>query len=260
MSRRVVVHAGFHKTGTTSVQAFLHRNGKHLWPRVALVLPARLRKDVSQHATTYARLGGVERLDDFAADLSRLLRDIDLGEKRALLISDENLCGAMPGAGVTGYGACPDLMERIADVVHAVIDEEADLRFVFTTRDRDAWRQSLWLHNLRHARMRDDFDTFTASLDEMAEFDTVLEAVRARLPHPVIAVPLETVGSDPAGPARAVLDELDLPAPLRARLEPVGVAQRGVHPALAAQLLTLNRSGLDDEVVRARKAALTDDG
>jgi hypothetical protein len=36
MGRRIVVHAGFHKTGTTSAQAFLAENGPVLWPVMAL--------------------------------------------------------------------------------------------------------------------------------------------------------------------------------------------------------------------------------
>ena len=40
--RRIVLHAGFHRTGTTSAQKTLRLNGSALWPRMALELPHRM--------------------------------------------------------------------------------------------------------------------------------------------------------------------------------------------------------------------------
>ena len=38
MPGRIVIHAGFHKTGTTTVQRFLKENSETLWPLTAIGL------------------------------------------------------------------------------------------------------------------------------------------------------------------------------------------------------------------------------
>ena len=230
MNRRVVVHAGFHKTGTTSLQQFLYKNGKHLWPKTAMVLPFKLRETASTQSLRYSRDPDPETLDAFAADLRAILSQLDLGPNRPVIISDENLSGHIPGRhGTTGYDQCPALIERLVDVVREVLDEDADLRFVFTTRDRDSWLRSVWMHNLMRWRLTLDFDDFVASLGPMSDLDAVTRAVR---------------------------DELGLAPEVRDKLTPTGIAMRGPHPALARLLLELNRSDRDDGDVRTAKLEL----
>jgi hypothetical protein len=54
--RRVIVHAGFHKTGTTSAQHYLRANSKHIYPRSALVFPVHLANGAARMAIRYSRL------------------------------------------------------------------------------------------------------------------------------------------------------------------------------------------------------------
>ena len=54
---RILIHAGFHKTGTTSVQAALRRNREALAPWLRLRLPGQTRT-LRQAARAALRRGG----------------------------------------------------------------------------------------------------------------------------------------------------------------------------------------------------------
>ena len=107
--RRVIIHAGFHKTGTTTIQRYLRSNGKHIWPRCSLTLPGRVRNGAALMAVRYSRYGTPALLDAFARDLHETLSAIDVGQSRKVLISDENLAGRMPGRESRVQPVSPDL-------------------------------------------------------------------------------------------------------------------------------------------------------
>jgi len=255
--RRVVIHGGFHKTGTTSAQRFLQENGENVWPASALVLPWRLRDGASRRAVRYSRFGGQDVLDALQDDLATVLSGLDLGRKRTLLISDENLCGRMPGRdGQAGYDAAPQLMASVARAVHQVIPA-ADIRFVFTTREPEAWLRSTWLHNLRTSRLVFSYEDYARLYAAAADLDAAVAAVTAAVaPLTVSAFRLEELASHPFGPATPLVDLLLLPDHLRQRLKPIAAANRAPDAGLADAFLAINRSALDDAAASAARTAL----
>lgn len=255
---RVVVHGGFHKTGTTSAQQFLWSNGEFMFPRAALVLPGKLRHGAARMAVRYSRTGKAGHLSDYKDALAMVLGGLDLGLKRHAVISDENLCGRMPGRdGHEGYDAAPALMAATAEVIRDAIHPDADIHFLFTTRDADIWLRSCWLHNLRNSRLELDFDAYRAFHEETANLADTVEAIRQTVsPHPVHSVALEDLSGNPEGPAAAILQLLDHPRHLRDQMRPAQRLNTAPQPELADQLLEMNRSDLHDAALTQRKAAL----
>lgn len=255
---RVVVHGGFHKTGTTSAQQFLWSNGDFVFPRAALVLPGKLRHGAARMAVRYSRTGKPGHLSDYKDALAMVLGGLDLGLKRHAVISDENLCGRMPGRdGHEGYDAAPALMAATFDVIRETIHPEADIHFLFTTRDAESWLRSCWLHNLRNSRLELDFDAYRAFHAETANLASTVAAIReAVAPCPVHSVALEDLADNPEGPAAAILQLLDHPRHLRDQMTPAQRLNIAPRPELADKLLEMNRSDLDDIVLAQRKAAL----
>lgn len=255
---RVVVHGGFHKTGTSSAQTFLLSNGDNVYPATALVMPGKLRKGAARLAVRYSRDGRAATLAAFKDSLRDTLGALDLGLKRNAIISDENLCGRMPGRdGHEGYGAAPVLMAAVAEVIREAIHPETDIRFLFTTRDPDSWLHSCWYHNLRKSRMELDFDAFTAIHGGSAQLTDTVATIRAAVaPLPVFEVALEDVCDNPEGPASAILQLLGHPSHLREKMAAAEIRNRAPDPELATALLALNRSDLDEAALLARKAAL----
>lgn len=258
MAQRIVVHAGFHKTGTTSAQRFLRANAKVIRPHAALVLPWRLRKGPARLSARYAQYRTEQLLDAFATELDALLQDTDLGARRGLILSDENLAGRMPGRdGLTGYDAAPALLGRMGQVLRSRFGDTADIRFCLVTREPQSWIRSLWAHNLRTTRMTLDLVEFRGQMQGLIEIEPLLDRItQAVAPATLTTATLEEMSDGPEGPARLLLDQIGLPAELRDLLAPQPRRNASPEAAVTAELLAMNRSHLDDDALAQQKADL----
>ncbi|WP_296416845.1 hypothetical protein [Pseudooctadecabacter sp.] len=258
--RRIIVHAGFHKTGTTTVQTHLRENGRFIWPKSALVLPGRTRGRAALMAVRYSRLGAPALLEAFADDLHATLSGLDVGQSRKVLISDENLAGRMPGRdGQMAYGATPALMAAAEDVIHRVFGDQAEVIFHFSTRDPESWLRSTYRHNLRTSRLTMDqdayLDTYRNAADLRAVAENVAGAVKGRVQIRDVS------GLDgPEGLSAPLIDLLELPGHLRRGLKPLPPQNIGPDDHILDDLLRLNRSDLSDDDVQAAKVKLMKDG
>ncbi len=256
---RLILHPGFHKTGTSSLQAMLRANRARLAPWCRIVLEQELAEPL-RHATRFASGGDPFDLAAFTAGFAGLCQTLAAEETpaRALVISCEGLSGRTPGKnGIRDYGAAVPLAQAMQRAVRAVWGRRARPVFLYTTRAPGAWLSSAWRHNLWGYRITEDFATFSTQYAAAADLEAMVRALAAALPKAQVqGVALEAVQDCPAGPAEAILRLLDLPAPLRAGLENPGPRNRGWTEAEAQALLALNRSDLDDADVKAQKAAL----
>lgn len=254
---RVIVHAGFHKTGTTTAQRFLMHNGKQIWPHHAIAIQHRIHHSVKM-ALAYSTGAGALALDEFRFRLIAFLKTLSVGN-RGLIISAENLSGMMPGKNdlVDGYSACPTLMQAVVECIETVIDPRPDLVFHFSTREKPAWLRSIWWHNLRKTRLTDDLEAFSAALGPTCDLDeTVNQVRRAVSPYRVSSERLEQTTTQQFGPATPLIDLLELPDHRRAELQ--NIPPENVMPSLdlANEFLALNRSGMTNTALAARKQEL----
>lgn len=254
---RIILHAGFHKTGTSSLQAILARHRAALLPHARLVLHDEM-ADALKRATRFAVGGDPFDLAGFNAAFVALCERLATEGHETLILSCEGLSGRTPGKkGITDYRAAVPLAQAMSDCVEAVFGPQADQQFLYTTRAAESWLYSAWRHNLWGYRVTEDFETFRAACAQAADFPAIVAALTDALPRATLtAVALEEVRDAPAGPAEAVLRLLDLPADLRAAIRDIGVRNEGRSPELSAELLALNRSTLTDTEVKAAKAAL----
>lgn len=254
--RRVIFHAGFHKTGTTSLQQTLRANRAALRPDVRLVLRpgmtalcesarafSRSREDYDLGLVKYEAAMLVERLEDESAT--------------TIVISSEDLSGHMPGRhGLHGYGAAPHLMRALSVAFKAAAPDD-ELTFFFTTRAADPWLRSCYAQHLRSARMVWDEADYVKRLKTSAEHDKIVDLVRREVPeHTVETAKLEDYAKRPLGMAEAVLDHLGLSAERRARLGAAAPRNAALPTEILAELLALNRSDLDDAALRKAKRAV----
>lgn len=255
-SRRVIVHAGFHKTGTTSAQSFLRANTRHIRPRCFLVLPGRVRKGAARMAVRYSRFGTSALLDAFGDNLHATLSALDQTSERKVLISDENMAGRMPGReGQMGYTATPELMARAEDVIYDVFGAQTDVVFQFTTRAPKSWLRSTYKHNLRTSRLVLDEAAYNDTYAPAANLTGVTEAVAKAVKGTVYTTDLADL-TGPEGTAQALIDLVGLPEHRRAKLVPQPNENMGPDDAIIAGLLALNRSKLSDDNLITAKAKL----
>ncbi len=254
--RRIVVHAGFHKTGTSTTQATLMQNGNLIWPTHAIVLPGRL-KEALRMATLHSTLRDPLTLSEFGHRFGHFLGTLNLGARRGLVISAENLCGLIPGRNqVTGYDAAPALLGAVAQAIGSVWDD-ADLHMVLTLREAQGWLRSGYWQNLRSSRLTEEWEDYAARLAPAADLQGTVLAIRAAVPEASVhAVLIEGLRDAPLGPATPVIDAMGLPAVARAAIRLSAPRNAAPDAEVIAQVLSLNRGPLSDTGCRRAKADL----
>ncbi|ROT99391.1 hypothetical protein [Histidinibacterium lentulum] len=251
MGRRILLHPGFHKTGTSSAQHFLWHNRERLAPVARLYLLRHLRL-VADAAMRYARKRQVADLVAAAGSLTEVLADAP-GD-RHLVLSCEGLSGHIPGwPDVADYGAAAEILPVLVQVLRESLSGH-ECHVVLTTRAPEAWLSSAWRHLLIGTRLREDWPVFARRYHRAADLDGAARRIASALaPLPVTCLPLERAREHPLGPGGALLELAGLSSE---GLLPVGHGNRGPDADLARELLALNRSGLTTEDLKARKQAL----
>lgn len=243
---RILLHVGFHKTGTSSMQHLLWFNRVLLAPHLDFLLVQPL-KVATRHCLAFSRSRDPLHLSAVTKALDTICAaQPELGQ-RDLILSSESLSGVMPGwGGIIDYAAVPALSKHLA-AYFADRFPNADLKLVFSTRVPDDWLASLWRHQVRWRRMTMDFDDFTMHFRQGADLESVVATV-SKLVHPgaVYSLALEESQHHPKGPGGALLDLIDLPTAVRDAIAPVGRGNPRQDDGLNQRFLAMNRSDVSD--------------
>jgi len=260
---RVIVHAGFHKTGTTSLQDFLYRNRAALKPFLSYYGKSDFLA-AGAHARIYAQRPFPWRLWRFRRAFRAFLSGIEADG--TIVLSRETFSGGMPGHRQLGgklmmsYGrAARPLSRVIVSELRRRFGPETDITFFYTVRAREPWIKSVYGHLLRSIRITADFDTFRARFPDLPGPQVEAKAMARYLaPIPVVIATLEDYATEAEGPAKAVLDLLDVPRTVRSNLIPARRANTRNSAELLAGFLEINRSDLPKSRLKASKDHLID--
>lgn len=234
-----VIHAGFHKTGTSTIEHFLLRNANVLRPHLEVIATPQLGEVVAL-AKRYSAAPKPARLSAFAAAFAQAMPPQD----RPTLVSCVDLCGGMPGdPGVQDYRAAPALVGAMRAAGPA--------RFAFGVRPGAAWLRSLWMQNLKVHRLTDDLEAFAARFAAVSDLDVQTAALEDASGGSVLRLPLEMGATHPLGLAGPLLELFGLPDISLLPQKPLKV---GLRPDMAALLLKMNRSDLSDADLRRTKS------
>ncbi len=250
---RIVLHAGFHKTGTTSIQHMLRRNGKKL-ARHFRVMTRRQAPGLCDAARAYSRGQDDADLALFAYEGAQVFETLDPADPRPLLFSSEDLSGHMPGRlGLTGYDAAPRLLARLEEVAQTCLPG-ADLRIFLTTRAPGPWLRSTYAQHVRALRFTESRADYLARMADHADLSHWVAAIDAATRAPVTAAALEDHADTPLGPLAPLLAAADAPAKLYDRLTPLPPANPSFPDHVLDRMLALNRSDMaHDDWVAAKK-------
>ena len=190
MPRRIVIHAGFHKTATSSVQQVLRDNRAALKPYLRSQLKWGMR-DLLHAARGYSTWRDPLTLGKFARRFRALLEAQADMPRRTLCLSAEELSGHMPGRpGISDYGAAPILAAEMARAAAARFPE-AETRFLYTVRAPESWLESAYWEHVKSSSLTESLDAFRDRMAGAADLAAVVERVRAAQPCPVEEAALE---------------------------------------------------------------------
>lgn len=254
--RQILLHPGFHKTGTSSMQHFMWVNRAALEPYFDLRM-LRYLKPVVQLCAAYSRNHNPLALVDLVDLLDDVFTEFPVRDDRDLLISCEGLAGHLPGwPNVRDYSAVPILMTYIAGYLVERFPD-AQVKVLFTTRSANEWLYSAYRHHLRGQRLTLDFKEFEAEFSASSDLEKVISEVATALdPLPVLTMPMSDALRHPHGPGAALVDHMNVPQIVRDTLQSVGKGNEGPSDVLWEQFLKLNRSTLPNRAVANQKAAL----
>ncbi|TMM52943.1 hypothetical protein [Sulfitobacter sabulilitoris] len=255
MPRRIVLHAGFHKTGTTSVQQFLRVNRRALKPWLAIRLKPQIKPLL--HATRgYSTWRDPVTLDKALNRFSKLLDSLPGMPKRTLCISAEELCGHLPGRDdLMDYSVAPSLLYGFVDRARAAFPN-AEVALYFSTRAPGPWLHSAYWEHVTSSSMTLSFDDFVAQYRGAADLDHMVDLIAATVPCPTYRFKLEDSRTLPLGPVDPLLDLCDVPRDQRAAFVTPPPVNTRTDPAVLLALLDANRAYPDREARKAAKDAI----
>lgn len=257
--RRVLLHLGLHKTGTTAAQSFLYDNRELIWPHFSLALPYRTRKSgLSQAAISHSIYGTVGTLSEFGARLRSFFDTLDFATRRGLIVSEENFAGLRPSRNIEqGYAATPELAACLVDAVrHRFAGQEVQITIYLSLRQRGSWLRSLWAHDLQRMRQVLDFETFRLRMDHLPSLQHTVDQIRDRLPTVTVTTGwLEDLQMQRFGTGTPFAEFLNLPRDKARLLVPPSKANTRLPEDVLQELLDLNRSRLDEAALIAQKTA-----
>jgi hypothetical protein len=259
MPRRIILHAGFHKTGTSSVQQTLRANRKLLMPALAM----RLKGQMSElmHATRgYSTWRDPLTLAKATRRFGALLDSLPDMPRRCLVISAEELSGHMPGRGdLMDYTAAPILMRAFTNEI-TLRFPEAEQMVYFSTRARESWLKSAYWEHVKSSSMTLDFSEFAAAYSNGADFEQIIAQTQDAVDCPVHHTTLEDCADLRLGPADPLLDLCDIPTKIRDRIIPQPMANTRHSDAVLLALLDANRAYDDRDKRKAAKQAILAQG
>ncbi len=241
-ARRLIVHMGVQKTGSTAVQRHLRRNADALAGHLVVRTPEEgsPMRPLGRAAIAFS----LDPSDDRAQALRLAFREVLDGlpaNDAPVLVSHENLAGAMPGNG--GETRLYPLMPRIAALLAAEARGLA-VEFVVYTRKHKAWLPSVWAQAVRtdgYLRPLAEFQAETADLPGWGDLIRRLSAEVGR----VTRLKVEDE-ADPARPGCQLLRHAGLEDALIDRLEPLdGPANSRLNGGATEFLRRLNGLSLN---------------
>lgn len=175
--RQVTVHMGVQKTASTAFHHLLHRNAERLQGRLVVRTPApnTPTRAAARAAIAFSLAPNDDNRRALAGHIG-VLRDELLATEGPVLVSHENLPGAMPGNG--GEVA---LYPRIGRILALLQEHLAPLapRFAFYTREMGAWKKSVYNQAVKtdgYAHTWEDFQAETAQCGTWDEMRARVEA------------------------------------------------------------------------------------
>lgn len=237
--RRLIIHFGVQKTGSTSVQRYLKQNAGPLDGRLIVRTPdyVDLMGPLGQSAIQYS-LGRTDAEVVFKIAFEDVLDSLP-GGNTPVLISHENLAGAMPGnGGETGlYPMLPKIAQKLERWAR-----DFDAEFVLYTREMDAWRRSVWAQAIRTDGYTKTYAAFLEDLKYLPDWSDLKERIIDVVGASKLTCFDLTDEPDPRHPARQLLRHAGLSEAQLQEFQPLnGLSMQQLNSGSTEFLRQLNQ-------------------
>lgn len=255
MPRRIILHPGFHKTGTSTLQATLRQNRKLLKPYMKIVLGGEF-VDLKHAARGYSTLHNLETLAKTEVRFAELLQSQPDMPRRTLVVSSEELSGHLPGRpGIARYDAAATLAESYVRILRTV-HPEAEIILFYTLRDAASWMQSAYWQHVKSSNMTMEIGEFAERFATAGDLERIVAEIAKTSDVRVETAGMEVWRDNPLGPLAPLLALCDVPEDQIALVTPAKATNIRPAPNVLLALLEANRAYADPKVRLAKKAAI----
>ncbi|SNR25370.1 hypothetical protein EYF88_01085 [Paracoccus sediminis] len=240
-ARRLIVHLGVQKTGSTAIQRHLRRNADALAGHLVIRTPEEgsPMRPLGRAAIGYSLAPDADRAQALRLAFRAVLDTLP-GKGLPVLVSHENLAGAMPGNG--GETRLYPALPQIAALLMAEAQDFA-VDFVVYTRNQKAWRPSVWAQAVRTDGYRRSLVEFEAETADLPGWGDLIRRLGAQVG--VTRFKLEDE-MHPTRPGRQLLRHVGLADALIDTLEPLdGPANSRLNGGATEFLRRLNGLSLN---------------
>ncbi|MBW7921800.1 MAG: hypothetical protein H3C51_06845 [Rubellimicrobium sp.] len=212
-TRRVIVHVGPHKTGSSALQQCLSANRDALADAGIRFL----HDGVTHQAAMQLAREDFDKAEENLRAISAAISRLDAG---TVILSQEDFAGDIPGRSLR-QAIYPRLARNLRIISRALRPHAVS--FVFFLRNEDDWMRSCYHQHLKHRTRFSDIGEFRAHFDQPLSWQDRMDELRATFGERLVAVPYDPA---PDAGVRALLDiagrpQLHLPhPPARANLSP----------------------------------------
>lgn len=223
----IAVHAGFHKTGTTSFQDLIRANTANTPSTLKFSVPdSPLGKRLRQALASYHLSPSAVGLAAVKAAFETIRNDALDGGADTLFVSEENLSGLARGPWERGfYTSCRDVLETVCDSCSG-----HDLTFLFSTRNPETWIRSLHAHMTRACDLRMTFDDFSRmGVFRSIDWASVISSATKGLDAKTVVTSLEATKDRRLGALSDFLDPF-LDEQALAAWRPVAASHKSLPP------------------------------
>ena len=236
-----MIHAGFHKTGTTTLQETLEANRSILEPHLDL----HLRKDMdmrvfsaaTRHFSLHRNKASKQRILEEA---EFFFAKLDPRDERPIFVSHENLSGTFIGdGGVMRYAAAPIALGIIHQAWINVMGSPVGFEALYTTRNK-GWIASCHWQRVKNNRETRSLQTYLEKYAAAADLGAVVRQAQEMIaPSPVYDFAIENCEH----PTKATLELLGLEH-LWAQMNLIPNANTTLSEQAREEMLALNQSGI----------------
>ena len=243
----LTLHLGVQKTASTAFHHFLHLNAAALAGKLTVRTPApgfptEFSLLNQRAAIDYSLTPDAAHREKLAARIGELRDELVATGPVPILVSHENLPGAMPG-----NGGEVKLYPQIGAILGLLAEHLAPFapRFVFYTREMHAWKGSVYNQAVKtdgYAGTRAAFEAETAACGTWDEMRARAEAAVGADSVTFFRLEDET---DPMRPGQQLLAQAGLSAEEIAGLAPLsGRPNESLNPGALEFMRQINRAGL----------------
>ncbi|SFK83267.1 hypothetical protein [Shimia haliotis] len=220
-NRRVIVHIGAQKTGSTSLHRFLKLNQEALAGRVDIRVPTKgsLTRELGKTCAMYS-LKPAAHKTSLVNLLGQVRAELE-GDERVCIISHENIIGAM-----MGRRDVRALYPRAGEIMGLIEAELAPFKpdYVFYTRERDGWLKSVYNQAVKSDSYAGTKAQFEAEVAEARDWSAVAQEIADVVGKDRLSVFALEEETTPERPGQQLLklagltdDEINTLAPLAGR-------------------------------------------